>query len=289
MLLAFAGFTSAGDQPCEGTIVYRSGSEAYEQALSGIREALTGFPCRIQYLDLAGSSDKAPPLLPSQGLVTAVGLTAWERVLTANPSPNSLVLPALVLRDDIKRAPSVRRQGAVFADVPLLATLDKLREYFPGKNRIGWIHQPSWPVPDAATLGRVRQMGFQLTIVDCPGPEKLVTTFAALRGQVDFVIAVPDTGLYNGATVKSLILSSLEQRLPVIGFSSAFVRAGALMGVYPNFQDLGRQTGDLMAAVLSGKPAREEEVRSPSVAMNQRVMRLMGLEPAHTRGVEVMK
>jgi len=107
---------------------------------------------------------------------------------------------------------------------------------------------------------------------------------------VDFLIAVPDAELYNSATVQPLLLASLEQRLPIVGFSAAFVRAGALIGIYPNFRDLGRQTGGFIPKLWAGRNAPiEDGVRSTVLAINQRVIRLMGLEPKTMEGVVIVK
>jgi len=90
--------------------------------------------------------------------------------------------------------------------------------------------------------------------------------------------------------LKPLVLASLDRQLPIVGFSAAFVRAGALAGVYPDFHELGRQTGEAMLRILSGEGRRSEEgPRKVVLAVNERVARLLGVEPSGRQGVVTLR
>jgi ABC-type uncharacterized transport system substrate-binding protein len=100
------------------------------------------------------------------------------------------------------------------------------------------------------------------------------------------VICLPDAALYNGATARPLIMASLEHRLPVVGFSPAFLRAGAAVAIYPDYRAIGLQTAELVRRCLeSGECASTETPRKTVVAVNTRVLRMLGIEPAHTEGL----
>ena len=294
--VVLAGVTAPGAAlvaapACEAAVLYRSGSPAYDEAVNGIRAALTDAPCRVRYVDLADAAAEkslAGSFASGTKVVATVGIGAYDRMKSESGGLN--ILPALVLRGDLGPGGSARRAGALYADVPLVVILERLRELFPKKSRVGLIHRPSWPVPDAATRDRIRQMGYELRMVECKGPDKLLAAFSSLKGTVDFVIAEPDTELYNSATVKPLVLASLDSRLPIVGFSASFVRAGALLGVYPDFFEAGRQTGEMMSQFMLGKNSgAEENVRKVKVAVNQQVVRLIGMEPERQEGVEILK
>jgi ABC-type uncharacterized transport system substrate-binding protein len=272
----------------EVAVVYRSGSDVYEDALSGLRESVAGAPYRFNFIDLAkpsGDPALAAMLAAPPKLVAALGVGAWEKLR----DPRLKVVPAVVLRQDVT-ASGRRPEDAVYADVPLVAVIEQLKQFFPARTRVGLIYRSGWPVPDAAALARAKQMGYEVVLLECAGPEKLLQAFSSLKGKADFVIALPDTELYNSATVKPLVLASLEERLPIVGFSAGFVRAGALAGVYPDFRDLGRQTGELVERLLAGQNQHAE--MSPNkvvVAINERVVRLLGIQPHSTKGAEVFQ
>jgi ABC-type uncharacterized transport system substrate-binding protein len=109
-----------------------------------------------------------------------------------------------------------------------------------------------------------------------------------MRGQVDFVICLPDSELYNKTTVEPLILASLEHRLPLVGYSASFVRAGAAVGVFPDFADIGRQTAALCERFFTAPPAiREERPRRTALAVNERVLHLIGRDYRPKTGEDV--
>jgi len=284
--LASMAVESALPGACDAVVVYRSGSEAYQEAIAGVRETLSRSPYRVDYVDQA-----APPqkncLDASPKLIVSIGVGAWQSLGATPRSVN--VLPSIVLHGDVK--PEVgRRSDAVYADVSLVSIADHLRGSFAGKSRLALIHRSSRTPPDPSAVARIRQLGFELHIADCPGPEKLLAVFSSLKGKADFVITEPDGELYNSATLKPLVLASLDLRLPIVGFSAAFVRAGALVGVYPDFRELGRQTGEAAQRILAGKASRgDEEPRTVVLAFNERIARLLGIEPSDKRGVLTFK
>jgi hypothetical protein len=289
-LLFVPEVTLLADVPaCEGAIVYRSGSEAYAEAVAGIREKEDSLPCMLRYLDLENPAYERWFAGHASNLRFAVAIGIGTYRKTASTNPNLTVIPAIVLHDDLNA--DENRWGAVYADVPLVTMLENLRGLFPSRLRAALIHKPGHALPDVAALARIRRMGYELRVVDCAGPEKLLAVFSSLKGTTDFVIAEPDPDLYNSATIKPLVLESLSRQLPILGFSATFVRAGALVGVYPDFKDLGRQTGELVARILqnNGSPRADAEVRDVVVMVNTRVARMLGLEPARREGVLVLK
>jgi ABC-type uncharacterized transport system substrate-binding protein len=155
-----------------------------------------------------------------------------------------------------------------------------MRALWPGRTRAGIIRNPALSRYSAEALeARARQEGFLPVLVDCDKPANLLKALAALKGKVDFVICCPDPDLYNSVTIKPLVLASLEGRLPLVGFSPAFVRAGAATGIYPDYRDSGRQAAGMAERLLRGEDGGPDTgPRRIQVAINQRVARLLGID-----------
>ena len=69
--------------------------------------------------------------------------------------------------------------------------------------------------------------------------------------QSDVFIPIADSHLINVTTAKWILQLSYRYRVPVIGYSSNFIDAGALASVYSSAEGVAKQTLDLLDTVLS--------------------------------------
>ena len=213
-----------------------------------------------------------------------VGNNALDAVAQIGATP---IIAAMIMRTDL----SIPRQhppvGAVVLDLMFTDVLAGLAKAFPGKARAGMIRSPGAGSTSAATLiAQAKATGMLLRIVDCPLPEKLIESLLSLREKVDFVWCPPDGTLFNGTTVKPLVLASIESQLPIVGFSASFVRAGAAAGIYPDYVEMGVQAGEMARKYLAGTAVPSQQTpRKIRVATNPRIARLLGLRSPR-RGIE---
>ena len=277
-------------------VVFVSGVDAYLEAVSGLRAGLAELVPSPVFIDL-----KSPPAEEEltaalgrgqQRLVITVGAEALATV--ASRRADAAVISTMILRSDWPRsslaAPAMPRPLGLYLDGPLASLLSELRTVLPGKNRCGLIRNSAHDEPDPSLPGRVRQQGFTLDTAECSRPEDLVKSFLSLKDKADFVVVLPDSSLYNNTTVRPLIRASLESRLPIVGFSSSFVRAGAALGVYPDFRDVGAQTAEVIQKFVAGQAGLvDESPRKLQVAVNQRVLRLLGLNCNEPPGLVIFR
>jgi len=260
-------------------------SESSRQALEGARESLEKAGLVPEVFDTSRGSMPAR----SWKLVLALGREAVAAALTVRPAC-AIVSAMTSAAFAAESAPRRGTPAAVALDVPAAEFVAELKAVLPGRSRIGVVLNPAHPtgLGDGLILLAGRQSN-AFHLVECPGPEQLLRAFLSLKGKAEVVVAVPAGTLFNGTTIKPLILASLENRLPIAGFSPSFVRAGAAVGIYPDFRELGRQAAELAARLLRGEnPATVEAPRKLTVAVNHRVARLMGIEfgrPRHGEGV----
>jgi putative tryptophan/tyrosine transport system substrate-binding protein len=260
-----------------------SAVEAFEEAVKGIQQGL-GQSAKIVIVDMAAKSGEIENRLAGKEvrLLITVGNNAYESAARFGTAP---ILATMLMRADLpgsglRAGPGLRAPTGVLAlDVPLGEILARMAFVFPGKTRAGLIRNPDTnAIPQAALAAQAKAAGMTLRVLDCQRPEKLLQSFLSLRGQVDFVVCPPDGTLFNGTTVRPLILASLENRLPVVGFSESFVRTGAMAAVYPDYFDVGSEAGELAKKYLtSGGLSTSEGPRKLKVATNPRVARLLGL------------
>jgi putative ABC transport system substrate-binding protein len=257
-------------------VAYESGVGAYMEAVEGVRAGMGDTVLLLVDLQAPGGAAELAGALGARDtrLVIAVGARALSEVQSRRPA--APVFAALVLRP----ACGGNLAGRVDLDVALSTQLAILKALFPHRTRVGIIRSPQraqYPAEAAET--RARKEGFSLVVVECDGAARLLKAMATLKGKVDLLLTFPDPDLYNPVTIKPLILSALENRLPVVGFSPAFVRAGAAAGIYPDYRETGRQVAELALHVMRGdERATGDSPAKVRVAVNERVARLLGIE-----------
>ena len=256
-------------------IVTTSAVEAFDESVEAIRAQLSS-EAQLVVIDLAEKPSDLGSRLGGKDvrLLIAVGNNALAVARRYGSAP---VIATMVLRADV--SPSRPPWSAVVLDLTLTETLSGLTRVFPGKTRAGMIRNPAVDSsPEAALMAQAKAAGMTLKVVDCPRPEGLLQALLSLRDLVDFVWCPPDATLFNGTTVQHLIRASLSNGLPVAGFSASFVQSGAVAGVYPDYREMGAQTGELAHKFLSGaNPAAMEGAHKIRVGVNLRVARLLGL------------
>jgi len=261
-------------------VVTTSAVEAFDEATEGIRRGL-GPAAKVVVVDLASNPGNLSSQLNGKDvrLLISVGTNGLEAATRWGTAP---ILATLVLESDLKSPRARAPAGGLVLDLALGDVMAGLTKIFPGKTRAGMIRNPDTTEASLSTLvSEAKAAGISLKVVDCPRPERLLQAFRSLQGLVDFVWCPPDASLYNGTTVKPLILASLESQLPIAGFSASFVHAGAAAGVYPDYWEMGAQAGEQARRYLAGGGALAiEPPRKIRVAANTRVARLLGLRLA---------
>jgi ABC-type uncharacterized transport system substrate-binding protein len=260
-------------------IVTTSGVPAYDDVLEGLRQAVARQSTCVLDLREKGAEQVLADVLHLKTIrvIVGIGSEAVETVIAQHPSVpviGAATTPHLLTREAARRVVSI-----IPVQVPLPAVLEKVKRVFPARSRLAVIRNPALPESGADVLKAAAETaGFAPKIVDCAGPGQLLDTLQSLKGQVDLVLCFPDASLYNSATIKPLVLASLRHRLPLIGFSESFVRAGATLGVYQDFTEAGVRAADLVVKVLNGQAVpRIESPRKCRVAVNQNITRLLGL------------
>ncbi|HTT66120.1 MAG TPA: ABC transporter substrate binding protein [Bryobacteraceae bacterium] len=262
-------------------VVFPPALEPCAEAVEGLRARLSGNGVAVDLLDVnqaTYAADIAEEVLRRPAVVVAVGSDAVRAVLGRESAGK--IVSTMTLEAD--RAGGTGEAGrlnaAVYLDIPLRTLVAEVRKIFPERTRIGVIRNPGRRGVASQIRSQVADPG-SLQVAECASADQLLPVFLSFRKKVDFVICLPDGSLYNSTTARPLIMASLENRLPIVGFSPAFLRAGAAVAIYPDYRGIGQQTADLVRRCLEpGDCTAWEAPRKVDVAVNARVLRMLGIE-----------
>ena len=219
----------------------------------------------------------------SPKLVVTLGSEAAKTVIGSDV--RGPVLSALLPRSSFERI--LRTSGrkvssqlsAIYLDQPLSRQLALIRLALPSARRLGvlWgteslIHAPSLRV-------LLPLSGFQLVEANVMPNEPLFPDLKHVLDDAEVLLALADPIVFNSNTIQNVLLASFRARVPVVAFSPAYVRAGALMALYATPTQVGQQVGSVVRGALQGRvlPTLPLYAQNFSVAVNEHVARSLGL------------
>jgi ABC-type uncharacterized transport system substrate-binding protein len=94
----------------------------------------------------------------------------------------------------------------------------------------------------------------------------------------DVLLALPDVEIYNTSTIRNILLATYRSKVPLIGFSPAYVRAGALCAVFSTPAQIASQSLAIIRdyAETRALPA-PQYAKEFEVSVNEQVARSLGL------------
>lgn len=220
------------------------------------------------------------PLCPA--VCVALGSEA-TRVLLA-VQVKAPVVSALIPRRSFERIlqssgkPVPVQVSAIYLDQPLARQLALIRLALPQARRLAVVLGPESSAIAASlrVLAVAQEMSLQEVAVN--HLDDLTDGLPQLLAQSDVLLALADPLVFNSSTIQNILLSSFRARVPMVAFSPAYVRAGALLALYTTPVQAGQQAAEVVLGVLRGKPPpdRAIEPNDFEVGVNTQVARSLG-------------
>lgn len=211
-------------------------------------------------------------------LVVTLGSQAARSVAAQGQRPPAI--HSLLPRAAFERLPGLRegRDSAVLLDQPVARQIELIRLALPGFNRLALLEgrESRELVGQLAEAARERRFTVAREAVLREG--ELYAALQRVTAEPAVVVATPDGGVFNSYSIQNVLLTAYRQRSPVVGFSAAYVRAGAILGLYSTPAQIGRQTAEMARAALSGAalPAPQGP-RYFEIGSNPQVARSLGI------------
>jgi putative ABC transport system substrate-binding protein len=270
-------------------ILTSSRAAPYEEAVVGFQQALLqhGVRARFAVHSLEEEAALIAQVLQDvkQGGVAfmlTLGTAAMQRArqdITTVPIITGLVVSA----DDLKGATNV---SGVTLEFPVTLQLQWLRRFLPTAKTIGVIYNSKENQQKIEAASRAAQeLGLTLESQHVQGARELPTAFETLAKKIDVLWGVVDDLVLTPQTAKHFLLFSFQNRIPFVGLSTAWVKAGALYALDWDYADLGRQCAEMGMQVLRGTPVsalRPEMPRKVVYTVNQKTARHMKVEITET-------
>ncbi|MBK9351055.1 MAG: hypothetical protein IPN05_13125 [Sulfuritalea sp.] len=269
--------------PVTGWIALSDAGGVYVETAEALRaEVERTHPGRIDWR--VAHSAQFRKTRPEPQWVVAVGSAAlrdMQDLFADDPTP-PLLLAVLIPRLAFERLadPSRLRAGqisAVFLDQPPARQMELARLAIPSLRAVGVLLGGESRAAAAALEKAARERGFELLARQVVG-DGLFPALQALLPEVDGLLAVPDPLVFNSQTATNILAATYRRRIPLIGFSPAYARAGALVSLYSSPDQIGVRGGEVLRQAFSSRILPPPQwPRDFVVRVNQDVARSLGL------------
>jgi putative ABC transport system substrate-binding protein len=269
----------------EVVIVSSERSPGYTEAAQAlVGELLRQGVDRVEIAQFVLPEGPASELNASQGTKVWITLGADALVRVLARDGRAPIVAALIPRLGFERVlreqshKSAAAVSALYLDQPFGRQLDLLHLALPEARRVGvlWGRESLLQQPGLNSAAQNRGMEVIGGTVTAP-----TTLFAGLKtvlDDADVLLAIADPQVYNGATISNILLATYRARLPVLAFSPAYAKAGALMSLHSTPRQIGAQAATMARTVLQGSAMPPSQYPLDfSISVNEHVARSLGL------------
>jgi len=284
-VLLWAGPATGGAAVPVAVVLSKAGG-IHAQTLAGLRQRLAaaGAPVRIKVLELdeSGALSRATLARGRFRLLVAVGSRATQAALVHRREVPvlSVLMPEVAVRAlaGLPEPGDDGRFAVIYLDQPPDRQMAFIRRLLPRARTVGVLLGRLGQGKRRLLAQAARRHGLELRAAVVEDPARTAAVIQDMVGGSDVVLAVYDPVVINARSARWLLVSAYQKQVPVIGFSRAFVRAGALASLYSSPRLVGRQAAELileMAAAGRWRMLGPYYPRYFSVEFNRRLARAL--------------
>ncbi len=267
ILLAVLGLDCGAAEPPRIAVFSSSRTEAHQQTVDAFTASLIKYHPSAIILRLLPDNKNAeqdeftdqfrqsPP-----DLVFCLGIQAMRMAHKQFPG-RPMVCTFIMDEQQVAADPNVT---SISLRIAPRTQFDWLRRFLPHAKQIGVLYDPqqngSWV--DLAEKS-ASAVGLELIPIAVNDPTDLPLALKTLARQADVLLGIPDKTVYSRKTAKAVLLSSFRNRIPFVGLSKSWVKAGALYALEPDYKDLGIQSDALAIRALEGTPVSKLPTEPP--------------------------
>lgn len=167
---------------------------------------------------------------------------------------------------------------ALYHDAPLVRQALLGRQILPQAKSFAVLASPGNEAGMAADLAYLASLGLQGHVFVVDSPARLMNALSRALLHGEFLLATPDTLIYNRSTIKHILLTAYRQNRVLIGPSRPYVRAGALATSYTPLEDYIAEAAEMIRETLRDKaPPAPRYPRTFRIEVNQQVARSLNI------------
>ena len=258
---------SLAETPAQIAIVSSAGSLPFQQAMSGLtsrlQEASPSAEIVVYLVDGTATETRrtiAELHSLNPDVICALGSAALGALNSSSeqvPIVASLITNSAEI-DQSKDTTGIVLETSVDEDFDIMLTL------LPETNRIGVLYSPQINQAKVDRAIRIaRDRGLTLNAIAINSPKELPVALGRLARTVDVLWGIPDVQVLSGKTSREFLLESFRRKIPLVGPSPPWTKAGALYSLEWDYTDIGKQSADLAIQLIEGALVQALPIQTP--------------------------
>ena len=201
----------------------------------------------LSSLNLDNGSDITSSDLAAYDLIISLGSSTTDKLLQKNI--NKPVLSTLIPQQTVQAMreafPDNNSWSALLIDQPVKRQLLLIKHLFGNHKPIGTILGPYSASMEQELTEQSQALNQSLTIEKIQTSEELAFSLNKLSTSSQVLLAVPDPVAFNRNTIRGILLFTYRHKIPVIGFSQSYVKAGAIASLHTDIAQIAQQAADI--------------------------------------------
>ena len=220
-------------------------------------------------------------------MIVAVGTQAAKVVLSkaSNIPVYVTLLPRMTYETLLQESEQARRArlrsiSGIYIDQPFQRQMQLIRLALPKSRKLGTLYGPLSRENEKRLKVAADNEQLGLYAETIQSEQELFGALTRVLGESDVLLALPDPAVFNKHTTQNILLETYRQQKPVVGYSHAYVVAGALAAVYSTPRQIGQQVGDELLRLRQRGGNTLPPPNYPryfTVEVNERVARSLGV------------
>lgn len=183
--------------------------------------------------------------------------------------------------DKIRQQYPTANSSALVLDQPLSRLVAVTSEVFPALQKFSVLR--SEEVPSDTALESTQEFLFNSRRGDALAPKVTLAVEST-----DALVAQPDRVVFNRNTIRTIMLTAYGHGKPIIGYSEAYVRAGALLATYSSIDQSFRHAAEILEQYLLTNDKSFTAIYTPryfSIGVNSSIAK--SLQLIQTSGISL--
>ena len=286
----FSSSTAFPEEKYVVDILTNKGIKQYDQSIAGFETELAQKNFNVSYniydQDLAQNPSIVGEILDTKpNHVLAVGT---EKALFAKENFKDLPVVFSMVLDPIEGGiveswdNSGKNLSGVSLKISVEKQFEKLKKILPDVKSVGMLYDAKNKQGLRLEAEHAAQnLGLRLVAKSVISKADVADALDELVTEVDCLWAGVDTLIYNPQSAKHILLTTLRSKIPFMAFSSHYVDAGALMALECDYEDIGKQTADIVTKILAGESPGSIPIEFPrklKLITNQNTAEVLDLQ-----------